>query len=1245
MLAPPGLMHLAFDCDPTRRVSASPQFHLHPKYRAQRTIDATLLKAEAKHDNFISEVYAEGLGFVFDGWRTSLLESASDSRSIEKTLAPNFRGSSLRAQEVRPLRTGVISIAEHKFVSEPVLEGATFIGEWRSYQQELAKLHTADFYVTHIDAGNPGEIKTRIRYELVGSGNGFHREQRVGYWDMQWHASSSGDLHLRLWQALEETRSRSLVPIFDDITAHVLAGSASYSEQLLHGSDYWRSVLDGASGIDIYGHNGVSIGDIDNDGYDDLYVCQPAGLPNRLFRNRRDGTLEDITERSGLGVLENTACALFLDTRNTGRQDLVVVRTSGPILFLNEGAGKFRMQPDAFRFATPPQGTFTGAAAADYDRDGWLDIYFCLYAYYQGTEQYSYPIPYYDAQNGPPNFLFRNNRDGTFADVTAQSGLNQNNTRYSFCCAWADFDGNGWPDVYVVNDFGRKNLYRNNGDGTFTDIASQTGVEDVGAGMSVNWFDYDNDGLPDLHVANMWTAAAERISTQDTFQATVPTNVRAMYQKHAMGNSLFRNQQSSFHDATGESGVGIGRWAWSSDSWDFDHDGFLDLYVTNGMVSGPRREDLNGFFWRHVVGNSPTTARSSPDYEQGWNAINELIRADGTWSGYESNVLYANNRNGTFSDISGAIGMNFLEDGRSFVLADLDHDGRQELILKNRNAPQVRILENVMPSLPPSISFRLRGTKSNRDAIGAVIPLETESGKQIRMVQAGSGFLSQHSKELFFGLGEVKGSIRASIRWPGGSVQYLSNLPVNHRISVEEGSESLKVEAFQPSATPKGVTQTPELEVLPDKIETWLLAPVAAPEISLSDLSERSVSLSDMRGRPVLIHFWVIDSRQCKQDLELLQKQYVHWKAGGLQVLAVNFDSAEKAEQVRTFVSQQRLSFPVLIGTNDNAAVYNLLYRYLFDRHRDLPLPASFLLDSNGDIVKIYQGTLNAESVGHDFQHIPRTTDERIAKALPFPGTSGFEFSRNYLSLGSVFFQQGYYTEAGTFLQSALRDDPSSAEALYGIGSVQLKQERLTEAMQSFTRATQARASYPDTLPNAWNNLGIIATREDRMADAVRYFQKAILTNPGYLVGLVNLGNAYRKLKDWSSAQETLQRAVQLAPEDAEANYSLGMVHAQTGDSERAQRYLFKALKIRPEYPEALNNLGILFLRAQRRDDAVSKFQESIRVAPSFDQSYLNLARVYALEGDREKARNTLLDLLKQQPDHVQAQQMLKQLQ
>ena len=184
---------------------------------------------------------------------------------------------------------------------------------------------TAEFQITAIEAASieestaaslPTRVQTRVRYEIVGTGTGFHREQRIGNWEMAWVPSSSGEFRIRTWRTLDEMVARSTSPVYVDISVGRFGRQFFLLGQLLHGTDYWRTVLDGASGIDIYGHNGVSVADIDNDGFDDLYVCQPAGLPNRLYRNRGDGTFEDITESSGLGILENTACALFADFSN-----------------------------------------------------------------------------------------------------------------------------------------------------------------------------------------------------------------------------------------------------------------------------------------------------------------------------------------------------------------------------------------------------------------------------------------------------------------------------------------------------------------------------------------------------------------------------------------------------------------------------------------------------------------------------------------------------------------------------------------------------------------------------------------------------------------------------------------------------------------------------------------------------------------------------------------------------------------
>jgi tetratricopeptide (TPR) repeat protein len=1274
-----GLLGLAFPSLSTLHsrdtVSSDDDLHLHPHYRAQTPLDSTLGKTQAGLDNFVTEKYHDQIAAILAKWSSGLLRSPQEVKEFEKALASDFSASSLRPIESRLLRSGPsLEIRRNKFTRQAILRSEAFLQELRSALSPFSKIVTAELQVTAIDVASigaglvtpsapraPNRLKTSVRYDLVGSGHNFYGEQRVGNWELEWEASTSSsapsatEFRVRSWQALDETQSRSAGPVFVDITTAAFSNNPSYTSQLLRGADYWRTVLDGACGVDVYGHNGVSVGDIDDDGFDDLYVCQPAGLPNRLYRNRGDGTFEDITEASGLGILENTACALFADIDNDGRQDVIVVRTNGPLLFLNEGGGKFRPKPDAFQFATPPQGTFTGAAVADYDRDGWLDIYFCLYLYYQGTDQYKYPSPYHDAENGPPNFMMRNNRDGTFLDVTAQTGLNKNNTRYSFCCGWNDYNRDGWPDLYVVNDFGRKNLYCNNRDGTFTDVAPQAGVEDVGAGMAVCWFDYDNDGVEDLYVADMWTAAGKRISTQELFQKNTPEQIRALYRKHAMGNSLFHNKgDGAFQDATASAGVEMGRWSWSSDAWDFDHDGFPDLYIANGMVSGPmrptREEDLNSFFWRQVVANSPAEAKPSPDYEQGWAAINELVRSDGTWSGFERNVFYANNRDGTFSDVSGVVGLDFLEDGRAFALADFDGDGRLEVFLKNRNGPQLRLLKNVMTNLPPSIAFRLRGSKGNRDAIGATITVETEEGRQTRTLQAGSGFLSQHSKEVFFGLGDAKGPVKASILWPSGLVQELHQLPLNHRVRVEEGLEPSRIEAFKAKTVPFSKTIAQREEPLPERVETWLLAPVAAPDFSLPDLTGQARTVSALRGKAVLLNLWVSWSASCEEDLKVFNALHSRWTSQGLQLLAVNLDgisegNSDGADKIRALARERRLAFPILRGTDDVAGIYNILCRYLLDRHRDLSLPSYWLINDKGDIVKLYRGSIDPEHLGRDLQNIHQTDAERLAKALPFPGViDAQEFRRNYLSYGAVFFQREYFDQAEASFLLALRDDQASAEALYGLGSVYLKQRKTGEARESFERAIKLHASYPDTLPNAWNNLGLLATQEGRMADAIPYFQEAIQLNPDHLIALDNLGNAYRQQKRWDEARGVLERAVRVSPQDPEANYSLGMVFAQLDDAERAFEYLRRALDSRPAYPEALNNLGVLYLRTRRRDEAVASFEECIRVAPAFDQSYLNLARVYALEGAPEKARAVLQKLLKQHPDHAQAQKALEQL-
>jgi len=1248
---------------------------LTPHYRQPASIDEVIKKVEPGLDVFVTEKYADEIEAILGKWTLALCHDTNEAarfESVAGALSIDLQASSLIPNVHQPLRPiPGLSVWRNRLPTKLNLDQKTFRAELRQFLGIFSKFAVAEFKVTASSAAGesdkPGALQTRIRYDFVGSGTDFYRGERVGEWDLEWQLDSAGVWRVRKWQAIEETESRAAHTVFADITERVLGACASYQQQLVPGVDYWRTVLDGASRIDVYGNNGIAVGDIEGDGFDDVYVCQPAGLPNRLYRNQGDGAFEDVTERAGVAVLDSTACALFADLMNRGRQDLIVVTVDGPLLFLNQGDGRFEYMADAFRFAQPPQGTFTGAALADYDGDGRLDVYFGLYSYYLGLNQYQYPTPYYDAENGPPNFLMHNQGDGTFADVTAASGMNVNNHRYTFTCGWTDFDGDGRPDLYVVNDFGRKNLYRNNGNGTFTDVAREAGVEDVGAGMSVCWFDYDNDGRQDLYVADMWSAAGKRVSTQDVFVKDAPAEVRALLRKHADGNSLFRNESNGrFADQSAAAGVQMGRWSWSSDAWDFDHDGYPDIYIANGMISGPDRRDLSSFFWRQVVAETPLKAASSPRYEKGWNAINELIRADGTWSGYERNNFYVNNRDGTFSEVGGSVGLDFIEDSRTFALTDLDHDGRLEVVLKNRSGPQLRVLHNELPQLGASMAFRLRGTKSNRDSIGAEITVQCAGLCQTKFLQSGSGFLSQHTKELHFGLGNAQGSVRATVRWPSGLVEHFENLPVGHLIQIEEGSGQSHAEPFTPfvptecSPIANGLIAIPgpgagcnsmsALRKHPVKPvfgegETWLIAPVAAPEFSLPDVAGHERNLADFRGRPLLLNFWRTPSAASDRDLAVFEQRHRQWTMEGLGLLSVNVNLLNEADEVRNLVRDRRYSFPILLATEDVAAVYNILYHYLFDRRRDLGIPTSFLLDSQGQIVRVYQGPMNAASVEADARQIPTTASERMAKGLPFRGTLyGGEFHRNQFTYALVFMERGYLDPALASCQLVLEHEPENADAHYLLGMIYLKKQMPKEARASFEQTLRNRPSYPDTWTNAWNNLGMLAAQEGKNDDAIAALKEALRLSPGYAVALENLGNVYRQQHRWADAQSTLEQAIASDPEDAGINYSLAMVYAQQDDTPLAEQYLDAAVKLRPDYPEALNNLGILYLRTKRVDLGVKSFETCIRVAPDFDQAYINLAKVYALEDHKQEAGDVLRQLLKQHPDHALAQQMLSEL-
>ena len=527
---------------------AQPVEHrLEVRYAQERPVDRTLGKVDAYDDDWISE---------------------RDYQAIDAELKKVAEALKLEKDSFAPLTRAIQGFRQLELVEFKILSSIR---------------DRKDSRLAHVTA----------RVELGGDGTAAGIRDLIGEMAMTWASGPDGwALESATAGEFRETVADGIG--FTEITESVFGRIDSYHRQLAVGIDHWRDSLDAALGTSVYGHQGVSLGDFDGDGLEDLYISQPGGLPNRLFRNLGDGTFADATRRAGLDVLDETSMSLFGDLDNDGDQDLLLIGAE-PMLFRNVGDGKFVFEPESGLEPSPDRAAmFTGAALADYDMDGDLDLYVCAYDFWQAGGEYDAPTPYYDAVNGPPNLLFRNDGSGRFEEVSELAGLEPTNNRFSFAAAWGDYDSDGDPDLYVANDFGRNNLYRNGGDGRFTDVAAELGVEDLGAGMSAAWGDYDGDGDLDLYTANMWSSAGLRITASDRFDEVAETEtIRSLFRRQAQGNSLFRNDgDQGFSDVSERAGVRSGRWAWASDFVDLDNDGFLDLFVQNGYITGERLDDL-----------------------------------------------------------------------------------------------------------------------------------------------------------------------------------------------------------------------------------------------------------------------------------------------------------------------------------------------------------------------------------------------------------------------------------------------------------------------------------------------------------------------------------------------------------------------------------------------------------------------------------------------------------------------------
>jgi len=733
------------------------------------------------------------------------------------------------------------------------------------------------FEIDRAQADGPDGFRTEAQVQLFGRSPDGARLQQNTRWSCSWNrgqGAGAGDdggarlTGLELDEVEEVAGPAGGAPLFEDCTRSALGANAAYEEITLRGVPHWNASLDKTLDTAIFGHNGLAVGDANGDGLEDLYVCQPGGLPNQLFVHAADGTARDRAAALGLDLCDFTRSALFVDLDGDGDQDLVLATSKALVIMANE-AGQ------GFRRALSIPITVTALAAADADGDGLLDLYVCRYS----RPESLWPVPYHDANNGPSNALLRNEGGLRFRVATKELGLDVANHRYSFAAGWMDLDDDGDQDLYVANDFGRNTLYLNH-DGRFREVTGAAGAVDAAAGMSVSWGDYDADGAPDIYVANMFSAAGSRLAHQEGFRGGRPST--ALYRHHARGNTLLRNHgNGTFEDRSVEAGVAHGRWAWGSAFVDVDNDGLLDIAVTNGYLTNAKPDLLCSYFWRQVVGLSP----EGPDeviksYEDGWAAISELQR-EYTFNGGERNCLFlntgpANKGQGRFADASAVSGFDTPDDGRALAVVDWDGDGALDLWISSRSAPRLRLLRNTNPSASRSLSVRLVDPSAkggNRDAVGARVELLRRDGgpRLVRWVVAGDGFLSQSTRWLHFGLGSEGNGEEALVTWPGGKRETFEGLAPGGRFVLIRGRGRAQASnrPSAPSALRPAEQQLPSQE---PRALVRLASPLALYGLDAFDARQERLVVEPHDARPLCIVLWDDDSPASLDALEVLER-------------------------------------------------------------------------------------------------------------------------------------------------------------------------------------------------------------------------------------------------------------------------------------------------------------------------------------------------------------------------------------
>ncbi|MEO6804006.1 MAG: CRTAC1 family protein [Granulicella sp.] len=511
----------------------------------------------------------------------------------------------------------------------------------------------------------------------------------------------------------------------------------------------------------------VSVVDFDRDGWPDLYVTDSAiGSKNRLYRNMHDGTFKDVAEEMGVANVNQAGTgvsmgAVWGDYDNDGYEDLFLIKWGRPELFHNENGHGFRRVSD--EASLPAWINANTAVWFDYDGDGLLDLFVGGY-YPENVDLWHLantrmmPDSFEYAKNGGRKYLFHNLGHGRFEEVSAKMGIDSR--RWSLASGAADLSGTGHPDLFIANDYGVSEFYRNDGK-RFHEVGESAGVGFAPkSGMNVAFGDVFNQAKLSIYVSNISEGGV-----------LIQGNNLWVPKEDTSGNQI------KYENLARDLGVELGGWSFGAQFGDLNNDGNLDLYLTNGYVSLDRKRSYWYDFAKVAGGNSSIIGDAKD-----WPAMEGR-----SLSGYQQKHLWLNDGAGKFVDVAQMAGVTDTEDGRSVAMADLWNNGALDVIVANQRG-RLLLYKNTVASENHWIGFDLDGTNSNRSAIGAQVTVKWNGQEQMQQISGGGGFASENDRRLHFGLGRSAAIDEVLIHWPSGKIQSLKKVAVDQILKVKEPS-------------------------------------------------------------------------------------------------------------------------------------------------------------------------------------------------------------------------------------------------------------------------------------------------------------------------------------------------------------------------------------------------------------------------------------------------------------------------